>query len=344
VQAYRLYTLALAGKPQLGAANRLRELLEPSGGVPGLMLAATYALSGQEQVARALLLQIDPPDPALPGYDPLSFGSSFRNAALGVLACKQAGLQDKALRSLNQLTKIFNSDQYLSTQEIATYFMALQACKDLFDDHLISASVRLNNQPSWEAQGRGMGYQQSLAIGQDQAQAQQLEIHNRGQKTLYARVSLSGKPLYGQEKTERKQLNMTVRYFQKDGTALDFDQLRQGQQFYAEVQLSQPSNFGQQQQLALRMVVPPGFEIVNNRLDGSLQLVGGQQAEYVDIRDDRLSAYFDLGPGREFKQRIELVATYAGKFYLPGVICEAMYSPQPYAADKGKWIEIKAAP
>ena len=342
VQAYRLYTLALAGHPQLGATNRLRELLDDKSGVPGLMLALTYALSGQEQLARNMLLQIDLPDPSLPGYDSHSFGSSFRNAALGVLACKQAGLNDKALRTLNQLTTIFNGDDFLSTQESAMYFMAMYACREMFDNNGIKASVRLNKNDRFEAEGNEISYQQTLAISQEKGQ--QLEIHNRGKQTLYARINLSGKPLYGQEQSQRKQLEMQVSYFNKDGSTLDLDKLRQGQQFYAEVQLNHPGSFGQYHQLAMRMVVPAGFEIVNNRLDGTLQLVGGNQAEYVDIRDDRLSAYFDLAPGRSFKQRVELVATYAGKYYLPGVICEAMYSAQPYAADKGKWIEIQAAP
>lgn len=342
VQAYRLYTLALAGHPQVGATNRLRELLDNAAGVPGLMLSLTYALSGQEQLARNMLLQIDLPNPSLPGYDPYSFGSAFRNAALGVLACKQAGLNDKALRSLNQLTVLFNGDEFLSTQESAMYFMAMYACKDMFENSGIQASVRLNKTERFEAEGSEISYHQPLAIGQQKAQL--LEIHNRGKQTLYARINLTGKPLYGKEQTQRKQLEMRVSYFNKDGSALDFDKLQQGQQFYAEVQLNHPGNFGQYHQLAMRMVVPAGFEIVNNRLDGTLQLVGGNQAEYVDIRDDRLSAYFDLAPGRTFKQRVELVATYAGKFYLPGVICESMYSDQPYAADKGKWIEILAAP
>lgn len=338
VQAYRLYTLALAGHPQLGAANRLREQLKADEGVPTLMLALSYALSGQEQQARNMLLNVSLPDPRLGGYDPLSFGSSFRNAALGVLACKQAGLNDKAVRNLNVLTKIFNADDYLSTQEMATYFMALYACRDLFETNAIKASIRLNKGERIQAEGNEMGYQLPLLIRQEGAQ--QLEIQNKGASTLFARISLSGKPLYGNEKEQRRKLDMQVRYFNKDGSTLDLGNLRQGQQFYAEVAVTHPGGFGQYHQLAMQMVIPAGFEIVNNRLDGTMELVGGSQAEYIDIRDDRLLAYFDLGQGRTYKQRVELVATYAGKYYLPGIICEAMYGDQPYAADKGKWIEV----
>jgi uncharacterized protein YfaS (alpha-2-macroglobulin family) len=81
VQAYRLYTLALAGEPDLGAMNRMRE-------VKGLSvqavwrLAATYALAGQNEVARQLLVsggnEIRPY-----GVYSYTFGSEERDWAMG---------------------------------------------------------------------------------------------------------------------------------------------------------------------------------------------------------------------------------------------------------------------
>ena len=53
-QAYRLYTLALAGDPETGAMNRLRELRTISCR-PRWRLAAAYALTGQIQVAKELV-------------------------------------------------------------------------------------------------------------------------------------------------------------------------------------------------------------------------------------------------------------------------------------------------
>ncbi|WP_288956186.1 MG2 domain-containing protein, partial [uncultured Polaribacter sp.] len=49
-QAYRLYTLALAGSPDLSAMNRLREFKQISNGAKW-RLAATYALVGQKEAA-----------------------------------------------------------------------------------------------------------------------------------------------------------------------------------------------------------------------------------------------------------------------------------------------------
>ena len=49
-QAYRLYVLALAGKPDLAAMNRLKEtrLQRP---VSQWLLASAYALSNQQEIA-----------------------------------------------------------------------------------------------------------------------------------------------------------------------------------------------------------------------------------------------------------------------------------------------------
>ena len=52
-QAYRLYTLALAGQPELAAMNRLRESGEMSNDAKW-RLAAAYALIGKESVAQQI--------------------------------------------------------------------------------------------------------------------------------------------------------------------------------------------------------------------------------------------------------------------------------------------------
>ncbi len=54
VQAYRLYTLALAGAPELGAMNRLREVQDIYS-LAAWRLAAAYSLAGQQETARNMV-------------------------------------------------------------------------------------------------------------------------------------------------------------------------------------------------------------------------------------------------------------------------------------------------
>src|SRR5699024_2736241 len=81
-QAYRLYTLALAGQPELAAMNRLRESDQLSNNAKW-RLAGAYALAGKEKVAQEIAqtanIDFQPHD-----YDYYTFGSPFRNEAMAL--------------------------------------------------------------------------------------------------------------------------------------------------------------------------------------------------------------------------------------------------------------------
>ncbi len=80
IQAYRLYTLALAGSPDLGAMNRLREKGEKSAEV-AWRLAAAYVLAGQPEAARELVNGLTT---EISDYRELggTFGSALRDKAM----------------------------------------------------------------------------------------------------------------------------------------------------------------------------------------------------------------------------------------------------------------------
>lgn len=61
---------------------------------------------------------------------------------------------------------------------------------------------------------------------------------------------------------------------------------------------------------------------------------------YQDIRDDRVYTYFNLMRGERKTFVVQLNAAYAGRYYLPGYYCEAMYDNSVSAMKKGQWIEI----
>ena len=91
--------------------------------------------------------------------------------------------------------------------------------------------------------------------------------------------------------------------------------------------------------IALTKIFPSGWEIVNTSFT---DLGGGAsgQADYKDIRDDRVNFYFDLGKRKSKTFKVRLNASYLGTYYLPGVQAEAMYDNNYYARDKGRWIKV----
>ena len=86
---------------------------------------------------------------------------------------------------------------------------------------------------------------------------------------------------------------------------------------------------------------PSGWEILNDRLNEIPGTSQGGNFTYRDIRDDRVYTYFDLRPNESKTFRVNLNATYTGKFYLPSVNAEAMYDHTIYGRKAGRWVEVK---
>ena len=134
---------------------------------------------------------------------------------------------------------------------------------------------------------------------------------------------------------------LSVRYVGADNKAIDVKSIEQGREFVAEVTIRN----GVEQaftDLALTQVFASGWEILNERvLEGSSTATSGAvNYNYQDIRDDRVLTYFNLGANETKTFRVRLQAAYKGRYYLPAVSCQAMYSPKEHARNSGEWVEI----
>ena len=93
-------------------------------------------------------------------------------------------------------------------------------------------------------------------------------------------------------------------------------------------------------EIPLSHLVPTGFEIRNERLDG--RRLEGAPFSYQDIRDDRVFTYLDLAPGESRTITVRVHAQFPGRFFLPPIQAEAMYDPRIQGSTKSEWIEIRA--
>ncbi|NJM94293.1 MAG: hypothetical protein HC842_06195, partial [Cytophagales bacterium] len=94
IQAYRLYTLARAGKAEMGAMNRMRELTTLSE-LARWRLALAYATAGQKAVAEELMAALSTePGTEQTGY---TYGSRWRDQAMIVETLVALGRQEEAL-------------------------------------------------------------------------------------------------------------------------------------------------------------------------------------------------------------------------------------------------------
>jgi uncharacterized protein YfaS (alpha-2-macroglobulin family) len=149
---------------------------------------------------------------------------------------------------------------------------------------------------------------------------------------------MEGIPERGNEEEFNNQISLDVAYRTPDGDQVDVSAITQGTDFCAYVTVYNSGDFDQRN-LALTQIFPPGWEIGNARM-ADVIVPGQNNFTYQDIRDDRVSTFFDLARGERRTFKVLLNAAYVGTFYLPGVYCEAMYDNTVSALKKGREVSV----
>lgn len=54
--------------------------------------------------------------------------------------------------------------------------------------------------------------------------------------------------------------------------------------------------------------------------------------DYFDVRDDKVSWFFDLGKSESKVFKLRLRASYRGTFTVPATYAEGMYTPEQFVA------------
>lgn len=333
LQAYRLYTLALAGTPDLGSMNRLREE-EGLTSTAAWMLASAYAASGQVEAARKLVEKL--PVSVKPyrelGY---TYGSDLRDKALILETLILLGESAKAFEVLKEISAALgNNGTWMSTQETAMCLRAVASFSSQHKKGELKFSYKIGT-------GKRVATSTALPLAQIEVPVSELngntiEVGNESQGVLFTRLIKTGTPARGQEDDASHHLVLNVSYTDGAGNAIDPTRLEQGTEFVVEVKVAHPGLRGSYENLALSQVFPSGWEITNLRLAEADEFLTTSPFRYQDIRDDRVFTYFDLAPNEERTFRLLVTATYAGAYYLPATSCEAMYDRSIYARKKGQ--------
>ncbi len=339
IQAYRLYTLARAQTPELGAMNRLRNQ-EKLSVQASWRLAAAYALAGQQEAAEELVQNISA---EVKSYQELaySYGSALRDRAMILETLVLLDQEKDAAVLMRDISEELSSRQWYSTQTTAYSLVAVSKFLVKFSSSEdIQAGILLNKKQIGKIDSRALIVE--IPIQPHEFEANKFEVNNNSSGTLFARLTLEGKPLLGDSISTSNGLKQQVRFTNLDGKTISPNKLEQGTDFIAEVTVTNPGLRGDYNELALTQIFPSGWEIRNTRMDDVSFSKPTSSFSYQDIRDDRVYTYFDLAPNQTKRFRIQLNAGYAGKFYYPAVTTQAMYDKSISARTTGKWIEVKA--
>ena len=334
-QAYRLYTLALAGEPEMGAMNRFSQKKNMNQRAR-FMLALAYAQAGQDKMANKLLDESSLQDTERGVYyNDYTYGSNTRDKAIQLMLLTKLDEKDKAFKLIKSISQVLDSRAWLSTQTMAYSLMAISQYYEGKKPESIKFSY------TWEGKKESVDdhsfvFQKVLS----NADLDNIKLHfsNESSGALYVRLIQKGTPVEGEEKTRNDNLNMKLSYVDMDGKPINPIRLQQGTDFKAIVEIHNPGTFGYYSNMALTQIFPSGWEIINTRLLG--QNNESSSSDYVDIQDDRVYTYFGINKRKTQRYIVLLNASYEGKFYMPAVSCIAMYDNSIGAVVKGAWIEV----
>jgi len=326
-QAFRLYTLALAGAPEYGAMNRMKEQ-------PGLSiqakwrLAAAYALTGKMKPAEELVFKAET---TITPYSSQNYiyGSYDRDEAMILETLLLMNRDQAALQQAKKVSKNLAEENWFSTQSTAFSLMAMGRLAE-------KLSGTLDFTWTWN------GKQQPVVKSAKAVFAKELStspasgniiVKNEGKGALSVDLITRTQLLNDTLPAISNNLRLDVKYTDMNGATISIDDIKQGTDFMAVITVGNISGTTAYSNLALTHILPSGWEIYNDRLM-TPEATPTREYTYQDIRDDRVLTYFDLRRSELKKFTIRLQATYAGNFILPAIQCEAMYDGSAQARTK----------
>ncbi|UYI73207.1 MAG: MG2 domain-containing protein [Bacteroides xylanisolvens] len=335
-QAFRLYTLALAGVPEYGAMNRMKEQTGLSIQAKW-RLAAAYALTGKMKPAEELVYNVET---TVNPYSSMNqiYGSSDRDEAMILETLILMNRERDALQQAKVVSKNLSQEDWFSTQSTAFALMAMGRLAEKLSGTLDFVwSWNDKQQPA--VKSAKAVFEKEIATT---PKSGTVSVKNQGKGALSVDLITRTQLLNDTLPAISDNLRMDIRYANLNGTPLSVNDIIQGTDFMAITSISNISGTSDYTNLALTHIIPSGWEIYNERIiasetenavaDGSDQSVS--KYSYQDIRDDRVLTYFNLRRGETKVFTVRLQATYAGNFILPAVQCEAMYDVNVQARSK----------
>jgi uncharacterized protein YfaS (alpha-2-macroglobulin family) len=362
-QAYRLYTLALAGSPEIGAMNRLRETQSLSLAERWL-LASAYKIAGKPEVAKALVDDKRVQAFAFVDSNPYTFGSLLRDRAVVLMGMTLLGRDTETAGLLEDISAQLADGGWYSTQSVA--FALVAVAQNTGAKPFTGFSFDYTAGAGRAQTVKGESPLATIKLPAPAIGTAPLSFTNTSDRKLYATVAMRATPRSGEEDASANGLTIDIGYSSLNGNAdgkpVDIRKLLQGSDLMAQITVR---NVGKRtlDNLALSQLVPAGWEVRNDRLEGAdtsgerktdeapreqfwwvppASRQSMRTAEYTDIRDDRVDRFFSLAAGESIYFETRLNAAYLGRFYLQGTGVEAMYDAHQHARQRGQWVEVVA--
>jgi uncharacterized protein YfaS (alpha-2-macroglobulin family) len=333
LQAYRLYTLALAGAPEMGAMNRLKETKDLSLQARW-RLAAAYAMCGKQDAAGELVFNASATIAPYSSNNP-TYGSFSRDEAMVLETLVLMNRYEEAFKQARKVSKNLSGESCFSTQSTAYAMIAMGRFASKMSGKF-DFEWSLNGKTQKKVDTKKTVYQEQLPVTPSSGK---VKVENGNEGVLYVSLSTKSRPVVDRLPAVSENITLAVSYTDMNGLPVDVTNLMQGTDFYAVIRVSNVGGRDNYSDVALTHIIPSGWEVYNERMvaaGSSSSESGAEEASskaftYQDIRDDRILTYFDLPAGVSKEVKVRLQASYTGEFVFPAILCEAMYDVSAYA-------------
>ena len=292
-QAFRLYTLALAGAPEYGAMNRMKEQ-------PGLSiqakwrLAAAYALTGKMKPAGELVYNAE--TTVIP-YSSMNliYGSSDRDEAMILETLILMKRDRDALQQAKKVSQNLAQENWFSTQSTAFALMAMGRLAEQLSGTLdFTWSWNGKQQPA--VKSAKAVFEKEIATS---PKSGTVSVKNQGKGALSVDLITRTQLLNDTLPAIADNIRLDVKYTDMAGSPISVEDIRQGTDFMSAVTLSNISGTSDYSNLALTHIIPSGWEIYNERMivpevsssstnEANVPESSAGKYTYKDIRDDRV--------------------------------------------------------
>lgn len=336
--AYSLYVLALAGRLSTATMNYYKANTQLLALDSRYVLAATYALAGDQKGFAALLPasfagEQSVPVPGGSLHSPLRDEALALNVLLEVNpAHPQVGVMAKHV--VDQL----NAAAGYSTQEAVFGLLALGKMARAEKDNAATAEVWVGGKKTATFSGN------TLTLSKAQLGSGQLELKAAGKGRVYYWWEASGISATGTVVQQDNYLKVRRQLFDRSGRELSGNVYKQNDLIVVKLTLEKTFT-GAVENVVVTDLLPGGWEVENPRireLPGMDWARDESQPLSRDIRDDRIHFFTDLtGSKQVFYYAVRAVTP--GSYQAGPLSADAMYQPEYHSYSGVGRVVVRAA-